>query len=85
GFDFDRPADVVDEDLRRLIPEHYDAKEARVGAELMRQYERYFILNVIDSNWKDHLLAMDHLKEGIGLRGYGQRDPLVEYKRESFN
>jgi preprotein translocase subunit SecA len=51
----------------------------------MRQYERHILLQIIDGAWKDHLLAMDHLKEGIGLRAYGQRDPLVEYKRESFD
>ena len=51
----------------------------------MRQHERMIMLQVVDTQWKDHLLAMDHLKEGIGLRGYGQRDPLVEYKRESFD
>ncbi|MCZ6833583.1 MAG: preprotein translocase subunit SecA [Acidobacteria bacterium] len=84
-FDFKQPAAAVAEGMRALVLDHYIAKEARVGAELLRQYERYFILNVIDTNWKNHLLAMDHLKEGIGLRGYGQRDPLVEYKRESFD
>ena len=62
----------------------YDAKEQRVGPDLMRQYERHILLQIIDGAWKDHLLAMDHLKEGIGLRGYGQRDPLIEYKKESF-
>ena len=51
----------------------------------MRFHERMIMLQVVDAQWKDHLLAMDHLKEGIGLRGYGQRDPLVEYKRESFS
>ena len=51
----------------------------------MRYHERMVMLSVIDGLWKDHLLAMDHLKEGIGLRGYAQRDPLVEYKRESFD
>ena len=50
----------------------------------MRMHERMVMLQVVDAQWKDHLLAMDHLKEGIGLRGYSQRDPLVEYKRESF-
>src|SRR5207245_9173216 len=50
----------------------------------MRQTERMVMLQVIDDQWKDHLLSMDHLKEGIGLRGYGQKDPLVEYKKESF-
>ncbi len=55
-----------------------------VGPELMRETERMIMLNVIDNQWKDHLLSMDHLKEGIGLRGYGQKDPLVEYKKESY-
>src|SRR6266478_6343978 len=50
----------------------------------MRYHERMIMLSVLDAQWKDHLLGMDHLKEGIGLRGYGQHDPLVEYKRESF-
>jgi len=50
----------------------------------MRLHERFVMLQVVDQQWKDHLLAIDHLKEGIGLRGYGQRDPLVEYKKESF-
>jgi preprotein translocase subunit SecA len=62
----------------------YDAKERLIGAEAMRQHERVIMLSVLDQLWKDHLLQMDHLKEGIGLRGYGQHDPLVEYKRESF-
>src|SRR2546421_9499109 len=56
-----------------------------VGADTVRQAERIVMLNVGDNQWKDHLLAMDHLKEGIGLRGYGQRDPLVEYKKESYD
>ena len=51
----------------------------------MRTYERIIMLNIIDAQWKDHLLALDHLKQGIGLVGYGQKDPLVEYKKESFN
>jgi preprotein translocase subunit SecA len=51
----------------------------------MRHHERIIMLSVIDQQWKDHLLSMDHLREGIGLRGYGQHDPLVEYKRESFD
>src|SRR5208283_1028336 len=50
----------------------------------MREMERLIMLHVIDTQWKDNLLSMDHLKEGIGLRGYGQKDPLVEYKKESF-
>jgi len=63
----------------------YAAKETKVGPDLMRHYERHILLQIIDSSWKDHLLAMDHLKEGIGLRAYGQRDPLVEFKKESFD
>ncbi|MEE9291929.1 MAG: preprotein translocase subunit SecA, partial [Acidobacteriota bacterium] len=75
-------------DLREIlfstIVAHYEEKEGRLGADVMRQHERTLMLYVIDTAWKDHLLAMDHLKEGIGLRGYGQRDPLMEYKKESF-
>jgi len=63
----------------------YAAKEQMIGPEAMRYHERMIMLSVLDSLWKDHLLNMDHLKEGIGLRGYGQHDPLVEYKRESFD
>ncbi len=66
------------------LTERYDAKEKLIGAEAMRHHERMIMLSVLDSQWKDHLLSMDHLKEGIGLRGYGQHDPLVEYKKESF-
>ncbi len=63
----------------------YDAKEKLIGPDAMRYHERMIMLSVLDQQWKDHLLNMDHLKEGIGLRGYGQKDPLVEYKRESFD
>jgi len=66
------------------LKERYDSKEALIGADAMRHHERMIMLSVLDGQWKDHLLSMDHLKEGIGLRGYGQKDPLVEYKRESF-
>jgi len=64
--------------------EKYNEKEAIISAPAMRFHERMIMLQIVDSHWKDHLFAMDHLKEGIGLRGYGQRDPLVEYKKESF-
>jgi len=67
------------------LKERYEAKEKLIGAEAMRYHERMIMLSVIDAQWKDHLRDMDHLKEGIGLRGYGQHDPLVEYKRESFD
>src|SRR6185437_4080649 len=63
----------------------YDAKEKLIGPDAMRYHERMIMLSVLDGQWKDHLLGMDHLKEGIGLRGYGQYDPLVEYKRESYD
>ena len=62
----------------------YNEKETVIGSAPMRYHERMIMLQIVDSHWKDHLLSMDHLKEGIGLRGYGQRDPLVEYKKESF-
>jgi preprotein translocase subunit SecA len=67
------------------LKERYDAKEKLIGPDAMRYHERMIMLSVLDQLWKDHLLNMDHLKEGIGLRGYGQKDPLVEYKRESFD
>jgi preprotein translocase subunit SecA len=67
------------------LKERYDAKEKLIGPEGMRHHERMIMLSVLDAQWKDHLLSMDHLKEGIGLRGYGQHDPLVEYKKESFD
>jgi len=63
----------------------YDAKEKLIGPDAMRYHERMIMLSVLDQQWKEHLLNMDHLREGIGLRGYGQHDPLVEYKRESFD
>jgi preprotein translocase subunit SecA len=66
------------------LKQRYEAKEHLIGPEQMRYHERMIMLSVLDQQWKDHLLNMDHLKEGIGLRGYGQHDPLVEYKRESF-
>jgi len=66
------------------IKDRYEAKERQVGAELMLFHQRMIMLQIVDTQWKDHLYAIDHLKEGIGLRGYGQRDPLVEYKKESY-
>ena len=76
--------DELSAQLKDLVHTHYDERETVWGAERMRMHERMIMLQVVDGQWKDHLLAMDHLKEGIGLRGYSQRDPLVEYKRESF-
>ncbi|HEY3579380.1 MAG TPA: preprotein translocase subunit SecA [Pyrinomonadaceae bacterium] len=63
----------------------YQQKEEQIGPEAMRTYERIIMLNIIDAQWKDHLLSLDHLKQGIGLVGYGQKDPLVEYKKQSFD
>jgi len=74
----------IESEINDQLLAKYAEKEAMVGPELMRETERMIMLNVIDNQWKDHLLSMDHLKEGIGLRGYGQKDPLVEYKKESF-
>jgi preprotein translocase subunit SecA len=75
---------LVKDDLLARIKAAYQKKEEQVGSDMMRYLERMLMLQVVDSQWKDHLLAMDHLKEGIGLRGYGQKDPLIEYKREGF-
>ncbi len=77
--------DEIREELAKKNRGRYESKEQVVGPELMRTHERIIMLQVVDSQWKDHLYAMDHLKEGIGLRGYGQRDPLMEYKKESFS
>lgn len=63
----------------------YDAREAEIGAETVRELERRVILSVLDRKWREHLYEMDYLREGIGLRGYAQRDPLVEYQREGFD
>jgi len=85
AFDFSgKEREEIRETLLPAIREIYEAKERLLGPETMRLHERFVMLQVVDQQWKDHLLAIDHLKEGIGLRGYGQRDPLVEYKKESF-
>jgi preprotein translocase subunit SecA len=74
--------------LRQLIvsmaQKAYADKEASLGAENMQQLQKMILLSTIDHLWKDHLLAMDHLREGIGLQGYGQKDPLIEYKKQGF-
>ncbi|OLA95847.1 MAG: preprotein translocase subunit SecA [Candidatus Rokubacteria bacterium 13_2_20CM_69_15_2] len=67
------------------VRERYADRERELGPDLVRALERHEMLVVIDAQWKDHLLSIDHLKEGIGLRGYGQRDPLTEYKKEAFD
>lgn len=73
------------ESLLALVKQTYQNREAEIGTEMLEYLEKVIVLQVVDTQWKDHLLAMDHLKEGIGLRGYGQRDPLVEYKKEGFD
>ena len=75
----------IREEIAKKNRDRYESKEQIVGPDLMRTHERIIMLQVVDSQWKEHLYAMDHLKEGIGLRGYGQRDPLMEYKKESFS
>jgi preprotein translocase subunit SecA len=76
----DEMSDAIGESLERK----YQEKEDLVGADIMRHTERIVMLQVIDNQWKDHLLSMDELKQGIGNRAYGQKDPLVEYKKESY-
>jgi preprotein translocase subunit SecA len=78
------PAEARDAIWGKLEAKYTD-KEIQLGVESMHNYERYIMLNIVDAQWKDHLLALDHLREGISLRGYAQKDPLVEYKRESFD
>jgi preprotein translocase subunit SecA len=94
-YDFDVDSERLD--LQRLTSQEvvdtiwsqlkvkYERKEEQIGPEAMRTYERIIMLNIIDAQWKDHLLSLDHLKQGIGLVGYGQKDPLVEYKKQSFD
>jgi preprotein translocase subunit SecA len=72
------------ETAAEAVTKRYEEKEKQFGADLMRWLERRIILDVVDSQWKDHLLSLDHLKEGIGLRGYAQKDPIVEFKKEAF-
>lgn len=77
--------DGIKEEIKKAAVEFYARKEEMLGSELMARLERYAVLSVIDEKWKEHLREMDDLKEGIGLRAYGQKDPLVEYKAESFH
>jgi len=92
GLDLDRegfdPLEMTRHELGEAaynkLKADYEAKEKILGAEAMRYHERMVMLSVLDGLWKDHLLEMDHLKEGIGMRGYAQQDPLVAYKKESF-
>jgi preprotein translocase subunit SecA len=70
--------------LLEKVKTRYDEKETLFGEQMLRWLERHILLDIVDAQWKDHLLTLDHLKEGIGLRGYGQKDPLVEFKKEAF-
>ena len=80
-----RSRDEFRDAIWQALEKSYNDKEAEIGPELMRRLEKLFMLQAVDHQWKDHLLAMDHLKEGVGLRGYGQKDPLIEYKKEGFD
>jgi preprotein translocase subunit SecA len=94
-YDFDAEAEAVDipnftsqevtDTIWEKLKLKYADKELQIGPEAMRTYERMIMLTIIDAQWKDHLLSLDHLKQGIGLVGYGQKDPLVEYKKQSFD
>jgi preprotein translocase subunit SecA len=94
-YDFDADAEGIDipnltsaeitDAIWEKLKVKYAGKEQQIGPEAMRTYERIIMLNIIDAQWKDHLLSLDHLKQGIGLVGYGQKDPLVEYKKQSFD
>jgi preprotein translocase subunit SecA len=77
--------DGVIEKITETAKDFYKRKEEMIGSELMARLERYAVLSVIDDKWKEHLREMDDLKEGIGLRAYGQKDPLLEYKAEAYN
>ncbi len=76
--------DQLSDAVVEAIQKKYEDKEKQLSPELMRWLERRIILDVVDTQWKDHLLSLDHLKEAIGLRGYAQKDPLVEFKKEAF-
>jgi preprotein translocase subunit SecA len=94
-YDFDADAEKINfqtlttqeviDTIWEKLKVRYAHKEQQIGPEAMRTYERIIMLNIIDAQWKDHLLSLDHLKQGIGLVGYGQKDPLVEYKKQSFD
>jgi preprotein translocase subunit SecA len=81
----EKSTDEIGDAIWALAKTSYEEKDRIVGGELLRRVERDIMLQIVDHQWKDHLYSLDHLKEGIGLRGYGQRDPLVEYKKESFS
>lgn len=76
--------ETLREKIQQIIEQEYQSKEDMVGADVLRQFEKAVMLQTLDSLWKEHLAAMDHLRQGIGLRGYAQKNPKQEYKRESF-
>ena len=82
--DLPEVAEDLVQDLQNQVLAFYRHKEQEIGSELLRYLEKMFLLQTIDVLWKDHLLTMDHLRESVGLRGYGQKDPLQEYKREAY-
>ena len=73
------------ERIRALFEQTQKERDGQIGPEVRHQIERALVLQVIDHHWKEHLLGMDQLRDGIGLRGYGQKDPLAEYKREGYD
>jgi len=77
--------DEILEYIAGIVKSMYEEKEKKVAPGIMRHIEKMIMLQIIDAKWKDHLYAMDNLREGIGLRAYGQRDPLVEYQHEGYN
>jgi preprotein translocase subunit SecA len=76
--------EVIRERVEEAVTRHFEAKEAQTGPEVMRHFEKALMLNVLDQQWKDHLARMDYLRQGIHLRGYAQKQPMQEYKREAF-
>jgi preprotein translocase subunit SecA len=71
--------------LQDFTKQRYEEREKNIGSDLMRNLENYFLLTTIDNLWKEHLLMLDHVKESVGLRGYGQKNPLQEYKKEAYH
>jgi preprotein translocase subunit SecA len=76
--------EVLRSRIMQSVTNHFEAREAQTGTEVMRHFEKALMLNVLDQQWKDHLANMDYLRQGIHLRGYAQKQPMQEYKRESF-
>jgi len=85
NLDGDLRKNEIVQKLKETALKRYEEKEKIIGPDNMRNLEKYFLLTTIDTLWKDHLLTLDHLRESVGLRGYGQKDPLQEYKKEAFH